>query len=117
MKICVYKKGLFNNNHDMFVSLKTANLKDEDRVPLIEPGYKARLKLKYKIKHMFNLILYGKDITRGIITFDTSRTFSNEQVVMPVKIEIYGSNSFASVVDRIIYNTNTNTLAIHCDSL
>ena len=117
MKICVYKKGLFNDNHDMFVSLKTANLKDEDVVPLIEPGYKARLKLKYKIKHMFNLILYGKDITRGIVTFDTSHTFSNEQTVMPVEIEIYGANSFASVVDRIIYNTNTNTLAIHCDSL
>lgn len=117
MKICVYKKGLFNDNHDMFVSLKTANLKDEDRVPLIEPGYKARLKLKYKIKHMFNLILYGKDITRGIITFDTSRTFSNEQVVMPVKIETYGSDTFASVVDQIIYDTDTGILAIHCDSL
>lgn len=117
MKICVYKKGLFNDNHDMFVSLKTANLKDEDRVPLIEPGYKARLKLKYKIKHMFNLILYGKDITRGIITFDTSRTFTNEQRTMPVKIEIYGGNSFASVVDHIIYNTDTDVLAIHCDDL
>ena len=63
MDICVYKKGLFNNNHDMFISLKTSDLKDEDILPLIEPGYKARLKLRYKIKHMFNLILYGKNIS------------------------------------------------------
>lgn len=117
MKICVYKKGLFNDNHDMFVSLKTANLKDEDRVPLIEPGYKARLKLRYKIKHMFNLILYGKDFTEGIVTFDTSHTFSDKQVTMRVKVEIYGGNSFASVVDRIIYNTDSDTLTIHCDDL
>lgn len=117
MKICVYKKGLFNDNHDMFVSLKTANLKDEDRVPLIEPGYKARLKLRYKIKHMFNLILYGKNITEGFATFDTSHTFTNEQRTMRVKVEIYGADTYASVVDRIIYNTNTNTLAIHCDDL
>lgn len=117
MKICVYKKGLFNDNHDMFVSLKTANLKDEDRVPLIEPGYKARLKLKYKIKHMFNLILYGKNITEGFVTFDTSHTFTNEQRTMRVKVETYGNNTYASVVDRIIYDTDSDTLAIHCDSL
>lgn len=117
MKICVYKKGLFNDNHDMFVSLKTSDLKDEDRLPLIEPGYKARLKLRYKIKHMFNLIFYGKDFTEGIVTFDTSHTFSDKQVTMPVKVEIYGGNSFASVVDRIIYDTDSDTLAIHCDSI
>lgn len=117
MKICVYKKGLFNDNHNMFVSLKTSDLKDEDRLPLIEPGYKSRLKLRYKIKHMFNLILYGKNITEGIVTFDTSHTFSNKQVTMPVKVEIYGANSSTSVVDRIIYNTDTNVLAIHCDNL
>lgn len=112
MKICVYKKGLFNNNHDMFVSLKTS-----DGISLIEPGRKARLKLRYKIKHMFNLIFYGKDFTEGIVTFDTSHTFSDKQVTMPVKVEIYGGNSFASVVDRIIYDTDSDTLAIHCDSI
>lgn len=112
MDICVYKKGLFNNNHDMFVSLKTS-----DGISLIEPGYKSRLKLRYKIKHMFNLILYGKDFTEGIVTFDTSHTFSDKQVTMPVKVEIYGGNSFASVVDRIIYDTDSDTLAIHCDSI
>lgn len=112
MKICVYKKGLLNNNHDIFVSLKT-----REGIPLIEPGYKARLKLRYKIKHMFNLILYGKNITEGTVTFDTSHTFSDGQVTMPVKVETYGNNTFASVVDRIIYNTDTDTLAIHCDSL
>lgn len=116
MKICVYEKGLFNDNHDMFVSLKTEDLKDEDGLPLIEPGYKSRLKLKYKIKHMFNLILYGNDITKGIVTFDTSCKF-NEQVTMPVKVETYGSNTFASVVDHIIYDTDTGILAIHCDDL
>ncbi len=117
MKICVYKKGLFNDNHNMFVSLKTSDLKDEDRLPLIEPGYKARLKLRYKIKHMFNLILYGKNITEAVVTFDTSHTFTSKQRTMRVKVEIYGGNSFASVVDRIIYNTNTGVLAIHCDDL
>ena len=117
MKICVYKKGLFNDNHDMFVSLKRSDLKDEDRLPLIEPGYKARLKLRYKIKHMFNLILYGKDFTEGIVTFDTSHTFSDKQVTMPVNVETYGSDTFASVVDQIIYDTDTDVLAIHCDNL
>lgn len=112
MKICVYKKGLFNDNHNMFVSLKAL-----DGTSLIEPGYKARLKLRYKIKHMFNLILYGKDFTEGIVTFDTSHTFSDKQVTMPVKVEIYGANSSTSVVDRIIYNTDTDVLAIHCDNL
>ena len=112
MDICVYKKGLFNNNCDMFVSLKT-----REGISLIEPGYKARLKLKYKIKNMFNLILYGKNITEGIVTFDTSRTFTDEQRTMRVKVETYGNNTYASVVDRIIYDTDTDTLAIHCDSL
>lgn len=112
MDICVYKKGLFNNNCDMFVSLKT-----REGISLIEPGYKARLKLKYKIKHMFNLILYGKNITEGIVTFDTSRTFTDEQRTMHVKVETYGNNTFASVVDRIIYDTDSDILAIHCDSL
>lgn len=112
MKICVYKKGLFNNNHDMFVSLKTS-----DGISLIEPGRKARLKLRYKIKHMFNLILYGKNINDGFVTFDTSHTFTDEQRTMRVKVEIYGGNSFASVVDCIIYNTDSDTLTIHCDDL
>lgn len=96
----------------MFVSLKTS-----DGISLIEPGYKSRLKLRYKIKHMFNLILYGKNVTEGTVTFDTSRTFTNEQRTMRVKVEIYGGNSFASVVDRIIYNTDSDTLTIHCDDL
>jgi hypothetical protein len=112
MKICVYKKGLFNDNHNMFVSLKAL-----DGTSLIEPGYKSRLKLRYKIKHMFNLILYGKDFTEGIVTFDTSHTFSDKQVTMRVNVETYGSDAFASVVDRIIYNTDTDVLAIHCDNL
>ena len=112
MDICVYKKGLFNNNHDMFISLKTS-----DGISLIEPGYKARLKLRYKIKHMFNLILYGKNITEAVVTFDTSRTFTNEQRTMRVKVETYGNNTYASVVDRIIYDTDSDTLTIHCDSL
>ena len=56
----------------MFISLKTS-----DGISLIEPGYKTRLKLRYKIKHMFNLILYGKNITEGFVTFDTSHTFTN----------------------------------------
>lgn len=112
MDICVYKKGLFNNNHDMFISLKTS-----DETPLIEPGYKARLKLRYKIKHMFNLILYGKNITEAVVTFDTSRTFTNEQRTMRVKVETYGNNIYASVVDRIIYDTDSDILAIHCNSL
>lgn len=112
MDICVYKKGLFNNNHDMFISLKALN-----ETLLIEPGYKARLKLRYKIKHMFNLILYGKNITEGFVTFDTSHTFTNEQRTMRVKVKTYGNNTYASVVDRIIYDTDSDTLAIHCDSL
>lgn len=93
MKICVYKKGLFNDNHDMFVSLKAL-----DGTSLIEPGYKARLKLKYKIKHMFNLILYGKNITEGFVTFDTSHTFTNEQRTMRVKVEIYGIRKLTIVL-------------------
>ena len=117
MKICVYKKGLFNDNHNMFVSLKTSDLKDEDRLPLIELGYKARLKLRYKIKHMFNLILYGKNITEAVVTFDTSHTFTSEQRTMRVKVKTYGNNTYASVVDRIIYDTDSDTLAIHCDSI
>lgn len=112
MDICVYKKGLFNGKHDMFVSLKA-----DDGAPLIETGYKSQLRLKYKIKHMFNLILYGKNITEAVVTFDTSRTFTNEQRTMRVKVETYGNNTYASVVDRIIYDTDSDTLAIHCDSL
>ena len=96
MDICVYKKGLFNNNHDMFISLKTS-----DETPLIEPGYKARLKLRYKIKHMFNLILYGKNITEAVVTFDTSRTFTNEQRTMRVKVERLWTVSF--MIPILIY--------------